>query len=198
MQCLIYCHLIGIHFLEHSMTCPYFDQYPRSRKHIMSKYSEERAFPSSPLCGKSHLTLTFNGRTIRAVGTKAPLQFRAVSGKPDPTGRFDYSAERQRIPNQGPIPAGRYWIQPSQLWENNWFKSALRAPRGAWGNFRLTIHPYPGTQTHGRGGFFIHGGTSPGSAGCIDLVQHIDRFVERIKQELGGLPECYIPLTVRY
>lgn len=172
------------------MSCPYFDQYPRSRKHIMSKYSEERAFPSSPLCGKSHLTLTFNGRTIRAVGTKAPLQFRAVSGKPDPTGRFDYSAERQRIPNQGPIPAGRYWIQPSQLWENNWFKSALRAPRGAWGNFRLTIHPYPGTQIHGRGGFFIHGGTSPGSAGCIDLVQHIDRFVERIKQELGGLPEC--------
>jgi len=84
------------------------------------------------------------------------------------------------------------------MWENNWFKSALLSPRGAWGNFRLTIHPYPATVTHGRGGFFIHGGTVPGSAGCIDLVAEMDRFVEHLKQELGGLPECYIQLTVRY
>lgn len=111
---------------------------------------------------------------------------------------FDYSTERQRIPFHGPIPSGQYWIQPSQLWENNWLKSALHSPRAAWGNLRITIHPYPHTQTHGRGGFFIHGGAAAGSAGCIDLVHYIDRFVERLKQELGGLPECYVPLTVQY
>lgn len=137
-------------------------------------------------------------KTLHAFGTAAPLVFPAVSGKPTAKGRFDYSTERQRIPFHGPIPAAQYWIQPSQLWENNWFKSALHSPRAAWGNFRITIHPYPHTQTHGLGGFFIHGGAAAGSAGCIDLVHYIDRFVERLKQELGGLPECYVPLTVQY
>jgi hypothetical protein len=27
----------------------------------------------------------------------------------------------------------------------------------------------PETQTHGRSGFFVHGGDTPGSAGCIDV-----------------------------
>lgn len=164
----------------------------------MARYSEERSFPRSPMCGKSRIALRFDGKTLRATGTKHLLVLPAVSGKRNDKGLFDYSRERQKIPFQGPIPAGEYWVQPSQMWENNWFKSMLRAPRGAWGNFRLTIHPYPGTITHGRGGFFIHGGAVAGSAGCIDLVGHIDKFVKRLKQELGGLPECYIPLTVQY
>lgn len=100
--------------------------------------------------------------------------------------------------SQGPIPAGQYWVQPSQLWENNWVKNLVTAPRGAWGNFRLTIHPYPLTETHDRGGFFIHGGSNAGRAGCIDLIHYIDKFVQRLTQELGGRPECYIPLTVQY
>lgn len=165
---------------------------------MMARYAEERGFPRSPACAKSSISLRFDGKTLHAFGTKASLVFPAASGKPNGRGHFDYSTERQRIPFHGPIPAGQYWIQPSQLWENNWIKSALHSPRGAWGNFRLTIHPYPHTQTHGRGGFFIHGGAVAGSAGCIDLVQYIDRFVERLKQELGGLPECYVILTVQY
>jgi len=164
----------------------------------MSRYAEERADPKTPLCRRSPFSLRFDGRALRGLGSKTPMLFLAVSGKPDEKGRFDYSAQRQSIRNQGPIPAGNYWVQPSQLWENNWLKSTLGSSRNAWGNFRLTIHPYPNTETHGRGGFFIHGGTTPGSAGCIDLVLNIDRFVERLKQELGGLPECYIPLTVEY
>ncbi len=150
------------------------------------------------MCGRSKISLKFDGKTLQAFGTRKPMLFPAVSGKRNEKGVFDYSNERQRIAYQGPIPAGEYWIQPSQLWENNWLKSRLVSPRAAWGNFRLTIHPYPGTQTHGRGGFFLHGGTAPGSAGCIDLVARIDQFVERLREELGGLPECYIPLTVRY
>jgi hypothetical protein len=81
------------------------------------------------------------------------------------------------------------------MWENKWYKMGSRA---AWGNFRLTIHPYPSTETYGRGGFFIHGGSTPGSAGCIDLSTNIDKFVEKLTTELKGLPKCYIPLTVLY
>lgn len=137
-----------------------------------------KIFPRIPTCGRSGISLTFDGKTLWASGSKLPILFQAVSGRPNTKGLFEYSTEKQKIPFQGPIPAGEYWVQPSQLWENNWFKSELNSSRSAWGNYRLTIHPYLGTQTYGRGGFFIHGGTAAGSAGCIDLALNIDRFVE--------------------
>jgi len=39
----------------------------------------------------------------------------AVSGKPLEDGTFDYSQERQKLANVGPILAGRYWINPADL-----------------------------------------------------------------------------------
>lgn len=162
-------------------------------------YAVERDFPSVPLCGRSPLSLIFDGKWLTASGMKTRVVFPAVSGKPNEKNQFDYSTARQSIARKGPIPEGDYWIQPNQLWENNTIKSALGiTPRSAWGNFRITIHPYPHTKTHNRGGFFIHGGDTPGSAGCIDLTLSMDRFVKEIKKELEGLPKCYIPLTVRY
>lgn len=120
-----------------------------------NNYTEERTIPKVPICRKSQIALVFDGSFMRAIGTKTTLVFPAVSGTRDAKGKFDYSAERQKIPYKGPIPAGEYWVQPSQIWANNWFKSLVRTPRSVWGNFRLTIHPYPGTQTHGRGGFLF-------------------------------------------
>jgi len=163
-----------------------------------NNYAEERTAPQVPVCRRSRIALVFDGSFLRATGTKTAFLFSAVSGKRDENGKFSYSIERQKIPYVGPIPEGEYWLQPSQMWENNWLKSLIRTPRSAWGNFRLTIHPYPSTQTYGRGGFFIHGGSTPGSAGCIDLTVGMDKFVEQLTTELEGLPECYIPLTVRY
>lgn len=100
----------------------------------MGRYSEERSFPRIPTCRRSGISLTFNGKTLRASGSKLPIFFHAVSGKPDTKGLFEYSTEKQKIPFQGPIPAGEYWVQPSQLWENNWFKNALNSSRNAWSN----------------------------------------------------------------
>ena len=34
------------------------------------------------------------------------------------------------------------------------------------------------TNTYGRSGFSVHGGVEPGSAGCIDLTNHIDVFTQ--------------------
>jgi hypothetical protein len=56
----------------------------------------------------------------------------------------------------------------------------------------------PGTETHGRGGFFIHGGSVAGSAGCIDLTADINRFMTRLREPLRNAPNCYVPVTVRY
>jgi hypothetical protein len=159
------------------------------------KYAAERFDPAVPTCGKSPISLLFNGRALFGNGVRTGLLYPAVSGRPI-DGRFDYSADRQKLPNEGPIPEGRYWIQPSELQENSWYR--LRNPSGAWGNYWITIHPFPDTITHGRGGFFIHGGSTAGSAGCIDLTPRMDKFVEAIRGEVGESPECYIELIVRY
>ncbi|PCE29834.1 DUF2778 domain-containing protein [Burkholderia ubonensis subsp. mesacidophila] len=97
--------------------------------------------------------------------------------------------------NVGPIPPGQYWIQPSQMWTNRWYNID---PRAAWGDHRLTIHVMPGTQTYGRGGFFIHGGDHAGSAGCINLHAGMEDFVRDIEAATKAASECYIPLTVQY
>jgi len=165
---------------------------------MTTAYVEERQPPRVPTCARATIELLFDGRHLSATGTREALRFPAVSGKPDAAGKFSDSPERQKLKGRGPIPAGRYWIQPSQTWENNWLKGLVVAPRAAWGNYRIAIHPFSDTNTFDRGGFFIHGGTVPGSAGCIDLTTQIDQFIAALKRELHGLPECYIHLTVRY
>ncbi len=37
-----------------------------------------------------------------------------------------------------------------------------------------------------------------GSAGCIDLSMHMNRFVKDLAKELNGKDKCYVPLVVRY
>jgi hypothetical protein len=160
----------------------------------MPDYSHERAKPTVPQCKRSTISVSFDGKHLTLRGKKAQI-FPAVSGKRDPKLGFVYSAERQKERSTGPIPAGEYWINFEELWENSWYR---RGSRSAWGNYRLTIHVFPGTVTHDRGGFFIHGGAVPGSAGCIDLTNNIDRFVAALRAELKDAGECFVPLTVRY
>ncbi len=121
--------------------------------------------------------------------------YAAASGQPGMRGVFDYSPERQREKNIGPIPAGRYWVTPVQMWTNRWYNVASRS---SWGKHRLTIHVMPGTRTHGRGGFFIHGGARSGSAGCINLNARMDEFVRDVLGATQASRDCYIPLTVQY
>ncbi|RQS06724.1 DUF2778 domain-containing protein [Burkholderia sp. Bp8991] len=68
----------------------------------------------------------------------------------------------------------------------------------ARGDHRLTIHVMPGTRAFGRGGFFIHGGTNAGSAGCINLHSGMENFVRDIEAATKDAPECYVPLTIQY
>ncbi len=160
-------------------------------------YAAERFNPKVPMCAKSRISLTFNGNFLTMTGGNMPGVFTAVSGKKQHGNiHFLYSPDVQKLRNQGPIPAGIYWVSPAELWERPFYD--IVTSQDGWGNYRLTIHPYPSTQTYGRGGFFIHGGKNPGSAGCIDLWSSADRFFEQLKKELGGNYDCYIQLTVRY
>jgi Protein of unknown function (DUF2778) len=158
----------------------------------MGDYSGERYNPTIAHC--STLTLHFNGSSLVMRGGSKVYIYSAVSGKPQ-NGRFDYSTEAQKQKNKGPIPEGTYWIKPDELWENAWYKLGST---DSWGNYRITIHPFTTTETYKRGGFFIHGGSVPGSIGCIDLTTEIDQFVKDLKVELGGHETCQIHLFVVY
>ena len=50
--------------------------------------------------------------------------------------------------------------------------------QSSWGRYRFWLTPAPSTETLGRDKFSIHGGSSPGSAGCIDLTDHMDEFAD--------------------
>ncbi|WP_186210007.1 tlde1 domain-containing protein [Burkholderia gladioli] len=156
-------------------------------------YAAEIGKPTAPMCARSTVSLRFDGRRLTMVGNPTRV-YAALSGRPDDSGKFDYSEARQKVSREGPIPPGTYWIQPSQMWTNHWYNIA---PRAAWGDHRITIHVMPGTATFDRGGFFIHGGTHAGSAGCINLHAGMEQFVKDLQTATGGA-DCYIPLTVQY
>ena len=163
----------------------------------MSNYESERYIPKIPSCVKSDVYLEFDGNNLKFFTKNQTVKlyiYPAASGKPI-KGKFDYSANNQKQPFQGPIPEGEYWITLSELWENAWYKPGSE---DAWGEYRIAIHPYPNTNTYGRGGFFIHGGTILGSAGCIDLTKGINTFVKNLRATLIGKQKCYVPLTIRY
>ncbi len=157
------------------------------------KYASERYNPSFK---KSlNVSLVFNGKFLTMRANGKIVRYIAVSGVPKNGNQFEYSKQAQTLKSIGPIPEGTYWICPAELWRNKWWSPRRKS---SWGNFAITIHPYLSTVTHYRGGFFIHGGSSPGSKGCIDLTTAMDRFVEDLLLAVGDEPKCAIPLRVKY
>ncbi|MFO7567569.1 MAG: DUF4157 domain-containing protein [Enhygromyxa sp.] len=159
---------------------------------LISTLRERIRNRGNPTTADCPISLDFDGRRLSITGS-GRASFPAVSGAPI-NGRFDYSAERQRMPGVGPIPAGTYWLDPAELTGlGHYFGSAA----AAWGTHRISIHPFHSTHTFGRGGFFIHGGSTPGSAGCIDLTGAMAAFAAQIRgyRSLFG---CKIILRVNY
>lgn len=107
---------------------------------------------------------------------------------PAVSGRTGYQTKiSQAIKDKGPIPEGiwnvrhrRYQVMPSRSWIQKVLAELGRTtwPGGesSWGRQRVWLEPSKKTQTYGRSGFSIHGGDTPGSAGCIDLVSKMPDF----------------------
>lgn len=142
----------------------------------------------------------------------------AVAGKPDKDGKFDYSPERQKTPDEGPLPEGTYWINPQKIikspdaWSfenvgniaagiiNTISKEkvgSMPGGRPAWGEGHVQINPtkvvVDGVK---RGGFTIHGGSTPGSVGCIDLTENDGNFFDFLEKHRGD--QDSIPIFVKY
>jgi hypothetical protein len=100
----------------------------------------------------------------------------------------------------GPIPPGQYRL----------FARTLSAPipvhavartlwtRQDWGGIRIPAVPSMTTNTHGRGGFYLHGGLFPGSAGCIDVggglfgTSSTQQLINMIRLDPDGIVELTV------
>jgi hypothetical protein len=103
----------------------------------------------------SHGTLTLYNDNGQVVGV-----YPYTSGL---NGNTDYT-----IPGIGPTPPGGYYILPSEISPAGLLRTWLD-PRD-WGDYRVPLHPNPGTDVYGRDGLFLHGGRKrPGSEGCIKV-----------------------------
>ncbi|SIT14273.1 RHS repeat domain-containing protein [Belliella pelovolcani] len=140
-------------------------------------------------------------------------RFDAVSGQGlDPTGYwnrtriFDYSRDRQRIRDVGPVPEGTYSINKRpfvpgsnesgfQQFEDIDLVRKMVAPLGgsnwpggthSWGEYRWKLQN-EGAQTFGRDNFYLHGGGLWGSRGCIDCGAGINAFTQSfMNRDLGN------------
>lgn len=138
-----------------------------------------------------HYALGFDGAKLTLQENGEPiLSWPAVSGRPQTQG-----PEYQSYRDHGPLPQGAYRAKISELqryedlgrWDR--IKNSVGGgpwPHGkpAWGNYRVWLAPDHKTQTFGRDNFSIHGGWTPGSAGCIDLTSEMDDFAA-LMQALG-------------
>lgn len=143
--------------------------------------------------------MTFDGKTLKlfepeTMSHRYMTPNRAQMGAwPAVSGREGYqSPANQGLQGKGPIPAGDYVARQANLQSRANSSLGDRAlgvvGRGAWpgggtswGDHRLWLNAQPGTNTLGRSGFSIHGGTSFGSAGCIDLCGGMNAFVSQYR-----------------
>lgn len=128
----------------------------------------------------------------------------AVSGRKQEDGTFSYSEENQSQKNTGPIPDGIYSIVPKETQNYNDLNIVQKAasavgkgsfPGGtyAWGENRVWINPSSKIVTDPETGkevvrtnMSIHGGSVPGSAGCIDLHKNASPFFKRLSQSTSS------------
>lgn len=132
--------------------------------------------------------LKFDGKSFCwTTGPYAGVCRSAVSGRPG-----YQSPKYQGTVDKGPLPEGRWRARQDrhQRFEDVpvWGKIKSYVGGGpwpgatrSWGENRIWLEPLEGTDVKGRSNFGIHGGTVPGSAGCIDLTEKMKDFTKEFK-----------------
>lgn len=95
------------------------------------------------------------------------LSVKATSGRGSCLNNSSLTCQMKAF--EGPLPVGNYYIDPKEISDPNIVGDLLRKVSGDWGDWRVRLHPLAGSKRHGRDNFFLHGGSLPGSAGCIDI-----------------------------
>ena len=141
--------------------------------------------------GLSADTLKYNGTSATLVGDDGKVRWSgaATSGQPGST------AADQNTQNFGPIPEGTYSLNPSDISTVSGWRYMRRGlsgitqghPWSDWGNNRVRLTPSGGTSTGNRDDFFLHGGRSPGSLGCIDVGRGETALFNLLRSHRGNV-----------
>ncbi len=101
-------------------------------------------------------------------------------------------------PWEGPVPPGDYDIDVDDISDPGPLHDWLRNRVADWGDFRAPMTPAPGTDLQGRDDFFLHGGDTPGSAGCIDVGggEFGDSTTDQLLQDLAADPDGKVKVRV--
>ena len=130
----------------------------------------------------------FDGKKFTLYENDKPIiSWDAVSGA-----KGYQSPEYQSVKDKGTIPEGTYVARQSglQFYKDISWSDRQRSAIGlgtwpgrtdSWGESRVWLEPSRGSNVYGRDNFSIHGGTEPGSAGCIDMTGQIDKFTQWFK-----------------
>ncbi|XPV75159.1 MAG: RHS repeat-associated core domain-containing protein [Desulfovibrio sp.] len=140
---------------------------------------------------EGHLTPTTpkkNLKEVHAFHDNATLEAHYQDGSAD---TYKFTSGRTGVTDQksqghGPIPSGKYTLKPNEISEVNDLQYPFRRLNGDWGHGRVPLHPQEDTKTHGRSGFYIPGGDTPGSAGCIDIGSKDRDFFKKVNKQ--GVP----------
>jgi peptidoglycan hydrolase-like protein with peptidoglycan-binding domain len=145
-------------------------------------------------------------RELAARLTKLEFMKVAQAG-PTPQGNYTISSIQVRSNGNALKTLGdKSWEQIYKMYDDDFnkrgdahdFNNGSVQDQIAWGNFRLPIAKKGGTETFGRGSFYLHGGGIAGSIGCIDLVDKIDDFVEYYRRYLSKTGAKGMDLIVDY
>ena len=145
-------------------------------------------------------------REMAARLTKLEFMKVAQTG-PTPQGNYTISSIQTRTNGDALKTFGdKSWEQIYKMYDDDLkkngdthgFNSGSIQDQCSWGNFRLPISKKGGTETFGRGSFYLHGGGIAGSIGCIDLVDKIDNFVEYYRRYLSKTGAKGMDLIVDY
>ncbi len=130
--------------------------------------------------------LSFDGYKLHWHGN-SPTSWDAFSGLKD-------EAAKESDKNAGPIPQGKYAIDPENI------ETFPEDPD--WGRHRVKIEPIRKTMERMRNcfkqvrsGFYVHGGSNKGTIGCVEL--NTDANEDAFFQRLSKLNHR-IELEVRY
>jgi len=127
------------------------------------------------------------------VDGRSPYSIPASSGRPN-CGCDETSRDK------GPIPVGNYYLFTKNITNPGVIGDIARNLRGDWGDWRVPLDPTKGTKTYGRDGFFLHGGSYSGSAGCIDVGGGIfgDAVTDQLLKDLLNDPDGKVQVRVRH
>lgn len=170
-------------------------------------------------------------------GVGPPEMFKATSGGIPGLGEDSHGVNKmarvyqrptmQVVPDAGPIPEGDYKLSfrggPSRaplkagelVPSNGWQRIPKSALSESWGSQRIRLQPLPGTNTHGRTGFYAHDSHKGYSSGCVEIEPEFFNSLRRYWDGSRswsraptlrrywdggtyGLKPYELPLTVKY